>query len=151
MVHSLVKIVFLLFIIMPYNIKGGYGYHCSYRIITRQVHILNNLPKNTPQLKLHCASGDDDLGYNYPALRTDFKWEFCAISNTLYFCHFWWGNKNTVFDVFNNLDHCVADESNFIPRGTQRCIYNVKDDGIYIGFEDPFTGQTIYKKHRDWS
>ncbi|OIT37127.1 hypothetical protein A4A49_59295 [Nicotiana attenuata] len=149
MVHSLVKIIFLLFIIMPYNIHGGY--HCNFADIARQVHILNNLPENTPQLELHCASGDDDFGFNYPGLRTDFRWEFCSYHNTLYFCHFWWGNKNTVFDVFNNVDYCVKDESNFIPEGTKRCIYNVLADGIYIGYEDANSGQIIYQKYRDWS
>nr|XP_009765516.1 PREDICTED: uncharacterized protein LOC104217059 [Nicotiana sylvestris] len=127
---------------MPYHVQGG----CGLFKYERQVHILNNLP----ELQLHCASKNDDMGHSYPPLRTNYKWEFCAWSRTLYFCHFWWGFKGTVFDVFNDIKHCIHDGSNFIPKGTERCIYNVKDDGIYLGYEDN-SGQTIFEKYRDWS
>ncbi|KAK4356839.1 hypothetical protein RND71_022449 [Anisodus tanguticus] len=113
------------------------------------VHILNNLPENSPQLQLHCASKDNDFGNAYPPLRTDYKWEFCGWYRTLYFCHFWWGDKDTAFDVFNEMNYCVHDGYSFIPQGTKRCIWNVKADGIYMGYEDQ-SGQTIYKKYRDW-
>ncbi|KAK4342386.1 hypothetical protein RND71_038202 [Anisodus tanguticus] len=140
MVHLSVKILFLLFI-MPYNIQGCDHY---------EVHIHNNLPKNSPQLKLHCASGDDDLGYKYPGLGTDFNWSFCPNPSTLFFCHFWWAGKDLRFDVFNNSRVCVRDGDRFVPAVTTKCQWQVQADGFYLGYFDDISGQLKFKKYRDW-
>ncbi|PHU05748.1 hypothetical protein BC332_26570 [Capsicum chinense] len=82
---------------MPYNIHGLGK--------KNEVHVLNQLPENSPQLELHCASGDDDLGYNYPKVGSDFNWRFDAWARTLFFCHFWWGDKDKAFDLVIKLIH----------------------------------------------
>lgn len=145
MVHYLVKIIFLLFIIMPKNIHS-----CSISGFSREVHILNNIPPNSPQLEFHCASGNDDLGYHYPAIGSDFNWQFCAVFNTLFFCHFWWGDKDLRYDVFNNVDICVWDGEDFVPSDTMKCLWKVQDDGFYLGYFDEYARENSYKKYRDW-
>ncbi|KAG5588385.1 hypothetical protein H5410_048819 [Solanum commersonii] len=102
---------------MPYNIRG-----CS-----PSFDIHNDLPQNTPQLKFHCASGDDDLGYHYPAIGSDFHWSFCATPATLFFCHFWWNEKDLAFDVYNQITGCVTDGS--VPDYVVNCHWQVKADG----------------------
>ncbi|OIT38472.1 hypothetical protein A4A49_61803 [Nicotiana attenuata] len=145
MVHYLVKIIFLLFIIMPKNTHS-----CKVSAFGYEVHVLNNLPANTPQLKFHCASGDDDLGYHYPAIRTDFSWNFCGAFYTLFFCHFWWGDKDLSFNVFNDVSRCVKDGKGFVPSDTHKCLWKVQDDGVYLGYFDEHAKENIYKKYRDW-
>ncbi|KAM3199039.1 hypothetical protein T459_26302 [Capsicum annuum] len=140
MVRFLMKIIFLLFTIMPYNVHG----------YKRHVYVLNNLPQNSPKLKVHCASGDDDLGYHYPKVGEDFDWEFNAWSNTLFFCYFWWGDKDNVFDVFNSPNFCVKDASKLVPQYPSKCYWKVMGDGFYLGYEDNNGGKIIYQKYRDW-
>uniref|UniRef100_M1DD62 S-protein homolog n=1 Tax=Solanum tuberosum TaxID=4113 RepID=M1DD62_SOLTU len=129
---------------MPYNIQG----YCEEK---QEVHIHNDLPQNTPQLEVHCASGDDDLGHRYPGIGTEFNWSFCPTFSTLYFCHFWWNGKDLRFDVFNNSDACVRNRGHgFIPYDTSDCHWQVKDDGFYIGYFNQNVGQVIYTKYLDW-
>jgi len=138
MAHLL--ILFLLFI-MPYNIHG-----CS-----PSFDIHNDLPQNTPQLKFHCASGDDDLGYHYPAIGSDLNWSFCASPTTLFFCHFWWNRKDLVFDVFDQMTGCVTDKKfGSVPDYVVNCHWQVKADGIYLGYYENDVDQIIYTKYRDW-
>ncbi|KAK4732712.1 hypothetical protein R3W88_025700 [Solanum pinnatisectum] len=137
MVHLLVKLLVLLFI-MPYNIQG----YCEEK---HEVHVHNDLPQNTPQLEVHCASGDDDLGYRYPEIGAEFNWSFCPTFSTLYFCHFWWNGKDLAFDVFNDTDACVRNRGRgFIPYDTTDCHWQVKDDGFYIGYFNQNAGQAGY-------
>ncbi|TMW80559.1 hypothetical protein EJD97_018354 [Solanum chilense] len=143
MVYFLVKVLFTLqLFIMMHNSQAAY---CG-----RQVHILNNLPAKSPKLELHCASGDDDLGYNYPDVGADFHWKFCAAQWTLFFCHFWWGDKDQVFDVFNDIQYCVHDGSGCVKEYTSECMWKVQDDGFYLGYYDHDADKVIYTKYRDW-
>ncbi|KAM3326975.1 hypothetical protein P3S67_002102 [Capsicum chacoense] len=136
MAHLLVKILFLLFI-MSYNIQSI------------EVHIHNNLPENSPQVEVHCASGDDDLGYHYPKVGTEFNWSFNMGIFTLFFCHFWWNGKDKAFDVFNNVNYCVDDVfDDVVPQGTYDCHWQVQDDGFYLGYLDE--GQLHLTKIHDW-
>ncbi|CAN4120688.1 unnamed protein product [Withania somnifera] len=132
---------------MPYKIQSS---TCKFPGLTNySVHILNNLPKDSKDaLEIHCASGDNDLGHKFPPVGSDFNWGFCGLSNTLFFCHFWWGNYNQVFDVFNDLTHCVHDAFNFIPSGITKCIWQVNFDGIYLGFLDG--DQLHLQRYREW-
>ncbi|KAK4706411.1 hypothetical protein R3W88_034032 [Solanum pinnatisectum] len=117
MVHLFVKLLFLLFI-MPYNIQG----YCEEK---HEVHVHNDLPQNTPQLEVHCASGDDDLGHCYPGIGTEFNWSFYL-----------------AFNVFNDTDACVRYRGHgFIPYDTTDCHWQVKDDGFYIGYFNQNVGQ----------
>ncbi|CAI9759773.1 unnamed protein product [Fraxinus pennsylvanica] len=51
-----------------------------------EVHTVNNLPRT---LTLHCASGDDDLGFHNLTINNDFHGKFCEsyLGVTLFFCH----------------------------------------------------------------
>ncbi|CAN4090975.1 unnamed protein product [Withania somnifera] len=97
-----------------------------------QVHIINKLPSNSPQLKIHCASKDDDLGDHYPTINEDFNWSFCqtVFGKTLFFCHFWWGSKDKVFDVYNDPLYCVKQgkQINYLDY----CKWEVREDGFYL-------------------
>ncbi|KAI5678833.1 hypothetical protein M9H77_09783 [Catharanthus roseus] len=90
------------------------------------VHVINNLPSNQFLLKIHCASGDDDLGFHDLSVNQDFNWTFNMniFGTTLFFCHFWWSNKDKAFEVFN---HDI---------GTKNCATNcywlVREDGFYF-------------------
>ncbi|KAI5655991.1 hypothetical protein M9H77_24784 [Catharanthus roseus] len=90
------------------------------------VHVINNLPSNQFLLKIHCASGDDDLGFHNLTVNQDFNWSFRVNirGTTLFFCHFWWQNKDKAFEVFNN----------YIATKTCRtnCYWLVREDGFYF-------------------
>lgn len=111
-----------------------------------EVHVVNNLPSN---LRLHCASGDNDLGHHILGRNTDFHWEFCEsyLGNTLFFCHLFWGSKDIAFDVFRSQDKRRC------PRGA--CFYAAKPDGIYFsGYYPPRALEKIYdwkNGHVQWS
>lgn len=139
----LVKILLVLCII-PYKMTSAcveqYTYH---------VHIFNNLPPDSQQLKLHCQSGNDDLGIQYPPVRTDLSWKFCGDSSTLFFCHFWWTSYAKQIDVWNDQDHCVHDGASYVPDGTLRCVWQVQKDGIYLGTTNS-TGQLKIKRYVQW-
>lgn len=69
-----------------------------------QVHVINKLPSDSPQLRIHCASGDNDLGYHCPAINEDFNWSFCEafFDNTLFFCHCRTAFHDWKFILLNN-------------------------------------------------
>ncbi|CAA0806417.1 Plant self-incompatibility protein S1 family [Striga hermonthica] len=57
-------------------------------------------------VKFHCASKDHKIGYHNLSWSDSgdyFSWDFCDSiwGNTLYFCRFWWGNKQVALEVFN--------------------------------------------------
>ncbi|KAL8468730.1 hypothetical protein ACS0TY_031796 [Phlomoides rotata] len=91
------------------------------------VHVINDLPSNS-KLRIHCASGDDDLGYHTLPVGYDFDWSFCDILwTTLFFCHLWWdsNSKERAFDVFNlRLAAGLCLE-------TFKCFWSARGDGIY--------------------
>lgn len=99
-----------------------------------EVHVINRLP--TPKLKLHCASGDTELGYHYTETNYDYHWNFCDRwdGRTLFFCHFWWGQKDASFDVFQSK---IKEKCNG-KKGPFKCTWEVRTDGIYFnGAREP--------------
>lgn len=66
----------------------------------QRVYVLNKLPSNSPLLRVHCASGDNDLGYHMLHRNDEFSWSFCDSLSTLFFCHLWWGSKNVAFVAY---------------------------------------------------
>ncbi|KAL8052045.1 hypothetical protein ABFX02_06G187700 [Erythranthe guttata] len=109
--------------------------------ITRKytIHMVNKLP--SPQLKLHCASKDNDLGYQTTSQNYDFSWTFCESfwSNTLFFCSLAWKNNHVTFDVFTSKKNALCFD------GT--CYYEIWEDGIYFaGGNAP----RILQKKYDW-
>ncbi|GFP88075.1 hypothetical protein PHJA_000951200 [Phtheirospermum japonicum] len=65
-------------------------------------HVRNALPKNSPSLKLHCASGSRELGYHNLSVGQGFSYDFCLTLTSLFFCHLWWMEKDIAFEVFNS-------------------------------------------------
>ncbi|GFQ07435.1 hypothetical protein PHJA_002887600 [Phtheirospermum japonicum] len=105
------------------------------------VHIVNNLPPNSPPLSLHCASKNDDLGHHNLTTNQDFHFSFCDNPfSTLFFCRFQWNNKNTSFDVYS-----AGWKYNRCEYGV--CGYGVKSDGIYFSLYYPLKNLT---KYRGW-
>ncbi|KAK8509066.1 hypothetical protein V6N13_062120 [Hibiscus sabdariffa] len=68
--------------------------------------IVNKLSQGT-DLKVHCESGDDDLGKK--TISFGKSWEFEFIPNiwrtTLYFCRFSWQGVSKRFDVYDAFKH----------------------------------------------
>lgn len=96
------KIMFLVFMIA--NLFNQIARGCTLGYSNYTIRVINNLPQNSAPLKLHCASGDDELGNHNLNAGGEFSWNFCKspFGNTLYFCHVWWGTKlQRSFDVFN--------------------------------------------------
>lgn len=92
------------------------------------VHVINDLPANSSiPLTIHCASGDDDLGYHFLNRHDDFHWDFCDnfFSRTLFFCHMWWGVNSKAFDVFNT---DIKLQCNY-----EICSWVARRDGLYFG------------------
>ncbi|KAL8052048.1 hypothetical protein ABFX02_06G188000 [Erythranthe guttata] len=105
-----------------------------------EIHVINRLP--FPQLRFHCASGDDDLGYHNVNPNYDFHWKFCTdfVPSTLFFCHLWWNNKDVSFDVFSTKTYYRCLEG--------KCYWEARTDGIYFADgEDP----TQFRKAYNWN
>lgn len=118
---------------------------CSIFTGRYEVHIINDLPSSlseSPPLELHCASGDDDLGYRILSVNDDFHWHFCEnfFHNTLFFCHFWWGAKEKKFNVFDYKRKARCDVT---------CNWIVKSDGIYFSGDKHNPSKSL-KKEFDW-
>ncbi|OIT24854.1 hypothetical protein A4A49_55509 [Nicotiana attenuata] len=107
----------------------------SFGISSRyNVYITSNLPNNTQPLTVHCQSGDDDLGYKVLHPNEEFSFSFrrkVLIGSTLYFCHFWWENKDKSFEVFNN--HIAEKDCGNVNGDLDECYWRVQADGFYFG------------------
>ncbi|KAL7109377.1 hypothetical protein ACP275_06G171600 [Erythranthe tilingii] len=122
--NTMIKYILLCFII---SINSFQAYACFWgKKVSYTVHVVNNLPPNTDQLVVHCASKNDELGYYNLTTKHDFHFHFCKKPKaTLFFCHLWWGNKNKAFEVFNarwDPDICVD----------HTCYWEAQGDGIYF-------------------
>ncbi|KAG5571629.1 hypothetical protein H5410_061395 [Solanum commersonii] len=109
--------------IIAFSVRDEKAGYCG-----RQVHILNNLSVTSPKLEFHCASGDDDLGHNFPDGQ----------------------NNNQVFDVFNDLHYCIHDGNGYVQEYTTECMWKVQADGFYLGYFNQDAGKVLYTKYRDW-
>ncbi|KAI8527622.1 hypothetical protein RHMOL_Rhmol12G0089900 [Rhododendron molle] len=96
-----------------------------------RVTIIDQLPKNPRLLYFRCQDKHHDLGMQALLFHQVFSWNFRTdiFGRTLYFCHFYWGSSNQIFDVFSlNIEyyHCQNGE------GHVRCFWGVRPDGFYI-------------------
>ncbi|GFP79621.1 hypothetical protein PHJA_000105600 [Phtheirospermum japonicum] len=84
-------------------------------------------PETNIPLKVHCASKDREIGYHTVSQSKDIFWGLCMNiwRSTMYFCHFWWGNKEAAFEVFNNK---IARKCS----GDLFCLWVVRADGIAL-------------------
>lgn len=105
------------------------------------VYIVNNLPHGSEPLKYHCASKDDDFGDRQLNVNESFTFSFCVKPfATLYFCHFWWNQKDKSFVVFKAKTDDSPDGKNY---------YSVQSDGFYKAKTFPPL-QNNLKKVESW-
>lgn len=119
------KKIMLLFLIVESSILQHFVNGC-FMTAKEHIYVVNNLLPNSAPLKLHCASGDNDLENHILYPDQDFHWSFCAniLPTTLFFCHLWWGSKEKAFDVYNE---------KFFLKTTNYWWWVVKNDGYYSG------------------
>lgn len=132
------KILLLFYLIVFYIFKTST--HGCFLTYTKEVHIVNDLPEGSALLKLHCASGDDDLGYHTLKRIEDFHWTFCEnfYPSTLFFCHLWWGSKQITFDAF---------KSKWVEVDPKLHYWLAKSDGIYFSY---FNDRETFVRIYDW-
>ncbi|KZV29411.1 hypothetical protein F511_18529 [Dorcoceras hygrometricum] len=134
------KILVALFLIS--NIFKGSAYIENNRCFlshTFHIYVINELPPNS-SLLVHCASGNDDLGYHTLSPTQVFTWKFCEniFKTTLFFCHLWWGDKQNSFDAF---------ESNYHWFRYHKFSWYARADGIY---SDTDYSDDVIKRY-DWA
>lgn len=109
-----------------------------------EVKILNEIHPSYVPMKIHCASRDDDLGNHTLLYLTNFIWHFrpAVIGSTLFFCHFWWGKKEAVFDVFSEKwsKICETPDQNL-------CLWVARIDGIYFTNNLYYEDKDLVKKY----
>lgn len=108
------------------------------------VFIINTVPTDKDKLWVHCASKDDDLGYRTVDQNKYFLWSFGenVLHTTLFFCHFWWGQRDKSFDVFK---HSIGARW----CQTKSCFWVVQEDGFYIT-DDYVKGSPLHKWETWW-
>lgn len=144
---SAIMIIILFFFLFgfPLGLIRGCLFKMDY-----QVQIIDDLPSNSPQLEIHCASKQDDLGHHFLSSTQNFTWSFCeqAFDRTLFFCHFWWNSEDSVFDVFNDPENCIHDGQ--VMDYTLTCVWVVRPEGFYLGYYDEDNGTLVNYKAYDW-
>ncbi|XP_012833005.1 PREDICTED: uncharacterized protein LOC105953870 [Erythranthe guttata] len=105
-----------------------------------EVYVASNLPYEAQPLTMHCASKDDDLGHHTLTTNQEFHFHFCLRPfATLFFCHLWWENKDSAFEVYNgNWRHDICFRNH-------TCYWVAKSDGIY--FSPFYPPQELVKKY----
>ncbi|EPS72826.1 hypothetical protein M569_01934 [Genlisea aurea] len=102
------------------------------------VFVKRNVSSNALPVRVHCFSGNDELGYHDLYKDEIFHWDFCLnfIPNTEFFCKVWWGAKVGAFTAYK--------QKAFLNKDTT--IWLVKDDGIYLGHSPRFDdAKKMYK------
>lgn len=119
-----------------------------------EVHISSSLPINSNPLKLHCKSRDDDLGDVELRTNEELKFHFNEhfLGGTLYFCHFYWGPKDTSHDIFNDK---IADKCGLISKGYSftfiyGCYWKIAEDGFYFNSQELPQPDKQYTKLYGW-
>ncbi|XP_052206919.1 S-protein homolog 29-like [Diospyros lotus] len=108
------------------------------------VRVFNNV---SGLLIVRCQSKDDDIGVQTLRPNQNLTWRFrphVFPANTLFFCHFYWGFKDQIFDVYNNYidDFCTHRHSK-----DYSCYWSVRPDGFYFSGTN-YAGS--YVKWHDW-
>ncbi|KAL6994673.1 hypothetical protein U1Q18_047411, partial [Sarracenia purpurea var. burkii] len=95
------QIFFALLILVGLLVGAHAAFHIHFTPVT--IHIIDRVPNNPTTLTVHCQSKDNDIGTHVLSTGQEFAWTFKPdiLGTTLYFCHFYWGSKDTSFDVYN--------------------------------------------------
>lgn len=115
------------------------------------VYIHDALPDHSSSLTLRCQSKDNDLGYKVINVNEEYSFYFSLqiFDRTLFFCHFYWNNKDLRFDVFNKhiIDHCKGTDGDLGREpGMYECHWKVQEDGFYFAS----SRKDEYEKKYDW-
>lgn len=134
------KFTFALILFLELCLMHNYVDAC-FATSRHHIHILSELPPDSPPVKVHCASGDDDLGDHILAPKQSFEWSFCAnfFPTTVFFCHFWWDGKDLAFEVYHE---------RFAQKRTHNSWWITKHDGIYFSNANEPLNQM---KKYDWN
>lgn len=119
---------------------------CSKKI---EVDIINGLPD---PMTIRCQSKNDDLGVHIILPGTPgFSWKFKPniFWRTLFFCHFWWGAKNTSIDVYNDSKMGPGDVCRNPETGARTCYWQARGDGLYFSNNNAKFPDGWTKKY-DW-
>ncbi|GFP79618.1 hypothetical protein PHJA_000105300 [Phtheirospermum japonicum] len=83
-------------------------------------------PETNIPLKIHCASKETELWFYNVSQSKNAYWDVCMNiwRTTMFFCHFWWGDKQAVFEVFN---YKISETCQ-----TNHCLWIVGADGIAL-------------------
>ncbi|KAH7834165.1 hypothetical protein Vadar_013316 [Vaccinium darrowii] len=108
------------------------------------VFIVSAVSNNPKPLRIHCQSGDDDLGFHDIKSGENFNWSFRLnlISSTRYYCHFWWDSKEKSFDVFYYETVALKCQR----PGPFTCVWIVRPEGFYLS-----NGNATWYKEYDWA
>ncbi|CAA0833511.1 Unknown protein [Striga hermonthica] len=108
----------------------------------RYVRVVNAIqPAASAQLWLHCASGNDEKGYHDLSAGQEFKFTYCPLPRSLYFCRLWWAQKTVAFIVSK-----TGWRSEYCTHNT--CYWEARSDGIYHSADsNPQHGTKVY----NWS
>ncbi|KAE8698834.1 putative Leucine-rich repeat receptor-like protein kinase family protein [Hibiscus syriacus] len=102
--------------------------------INYHIHIVNDLPNDmppgVPPLKIHCKSGDRDIGempmFPHDDYQFDTKVDWFA--TTLFFCSVdWLEGKQQSFDAF-----VARRDEHRCRKYHNSCLWSVREDGIYF-------------------
>lgn len=110
------------------------------------VYIFNELPENSPVLRTHCYSGDDDLGNHTLHENQYHNWHFHVniFQTTRFSCSFWWDGRHKAFDVF----YAKKGQMCQTGLGINVCSWIVLDDGFY--FSPSEEHELDMRKMYDW-
>lgn len=107
------------------------------------IEIINKLPDDLRLLDLRCQSKNTDLGNHTLYQDQTYSWQFTAGPTTLWFCHFYWNQKDVNFNVYDHLYQCFCNDC-----ATDDCYYQARGDGFYfnqVNEVDPNEGWKLVK------
>lgn len=103
-----------------------------------EMYINNGFEKGNNNIRVHCQSKDDDLGFHTLLPGEEFHWRFRENfwATTLYFCHFWWGSKDANFIVF---DQNLSVKCN---NPSHQCCWKADELGFFFSYSN--SGPWLY-------
>lgn len=113
------------------------------------VHILDMLPNRNDPLKFRCQSKDNDFGDKTLDVGGEFNFSFNwhAFGGTRFYCHYYWGSKQAIFDIVNS-DVSNGCERDDIYKNHYQCYWMVQGDGFYFAGHN---AAPAYVKKHDWN
>ncbi|KAK9676828.1 hypothetical protein RND81_11G104200 [Saponaria officinalis] len=105
--------------------------HANISLEPFDITVSNGLKPGQAPVVVHCKSKNNDLG-SKPLNRPGdiYAWHFTVnyFASTLYFCHFYWNDKDISFDTFNFGIGLKCENSG-------KVYWDVREDGFYSSCE----------------